>query len=122
MKRLLQPFSRRQVRHRRIRTRVRGVAGCPRLSVWRGLRHLTAQLIDDTTGRTLVMVKSSDITPEAGAKATRRVALAEAVGKKLGAAAVERGIKAVVFDRGGYRYHGQVAAVADGARAAGLSF
>ena len=111
---------RRGVRHARIRRRLFGTAEAPRLSVFRSLRGLEAQLIDDTAGQTLAAVNSRGVKPEAGDKVKAKVAMAYAVGKTIAAKAQALGISRVAFDRGGYRYHGRVAAVAEGARAAGL--
>ena len=112
----------RQVRHARVRARVIGTNECPRLSVFRGLKSLTAQLIDDNSGKTLCYVNSRNIKAEKAEGKTAKVALAYAVGQKLAEMAKEKNIKKAVFDRGGYKYHGRVAAVADGARACGLDF
>lgn len=109
-------------RHRRIRARVAGTAEKPRLSVFKSLENIYAQVIDDDAGRTLVC--ASTIDPEAK-KVVKRGGNAEAakiVGQLVGRRAVEKGIEAVVFDRGGNQYHGRVAALADGAREAGLKF
>src|ERR687888_1978508 len=104
----------RDVRHQRIRRYVRGSAARPRLAVFRSLTHIYAQLIDDDSGRTLVAASSvgTDVT---GKKSER----AKAVGTMLGERAKAKGIEAAIFDRGGYRYHGRVKALADGARGAG---
>jgi len=104
-------------RHRRVRKKVRGTAARPRLSVYRSNKHVYAQVIDDDAGRTLVSASSAD-SEVAGPSAT--VGTARAVGKLLGVRAQAAGITTVVFDRGGFRYHGRVASVADGAREAGL--
>lgn len=110
-------------RHARVRSRVAGTALKPRLSVWRGSRSLSAQLIDDTAGRTLAFVHSREVAKaQAKADLSGKVAVAYAAGQALGARALAIGLKQCVFDRGSYRYHGRVKAVADGARAAGLEF
>lgn len=114
------PSKRRQVRHSRVRSRILGTATKPRLSVYRGLKAITAQLIDDTTGKTLVYVSSHKLKKAAVEGKTTKVAAAYSVGQKLAEMAKEKKISTVVFDRGGYRYHGRVAAVAEGARAGGL--
>ena len=108
----------RQARHVRLRKTISGTAEQPRLSVFRSLKHITAQIIDDTTGTTLVA--ASTVEKDLGAKGT--VEGAKVVGAKLAERAKEKGITTVVFDRGGFRYHGQVAALADGAREGGLEF
>lgn len=107
---------RRARRHLRVRKKVDGTAERPRLVVKRSLKHIYAQLVDDTQSRTLMTV--SDLTVGEGKKAERSTA----VGKALAAAAKKAGIKQVVFDRAGYKYHGRVKAVADGAREGGLEF
>jgi len=105
-------------RHRRVRKRVSGTTERPRLAVFRSNRHIYAQVIDDTTGRTLASASTAEPAQRGGATAT--VDAAKAVGQLVGERAKEAGISAVVFDRGGFRYHGRVAALCDGARAAGL--
>jgi large subunit ribosomal protein L18 len=111
---------RRYRRHLRIRKTVTGTAERPRLVVFRSLKHIYAQLVDDDQGRTLVGVsdRSEGVAPDGAGKVARSLA----VGKLLGARARERGITKVVFDRAGYPYHGRVKAVAEGARQAGLEF
>jgi large subunit ribosomal protein L18 len=114
----LSPQQARVRRHRRVRKRVVGTAGRPRLCVFRSNKHIYAQVIDDTAGVTLAAAS----TAEAGLRegATGNVAAAKAVGQLVGERAKAAGINQVVFDRGGFRYHGRVAALCDGARAAGL--
>lgn len=107
-------------RHRRIRKKIKGTAERPRLCVFRSLRHIYAQLIDDDRGHTLLGVSS--LAPELKGLTGTKTEVARAVGVLLGKKAVEKGIKTVVFDRGGYKYHGRVKALADGAREAGLVF
>ncbi len=104
-------------RQRRIRSRISGTADCPRLSVFRGLKHLYVQLVDDETGRTLASVWDGEIK-----KPGKKAEIALAVGQLLAEKALAKQIKQAVFDRGGRRYHGRVKAVAEGARAAGLKF
>jgi large subunit ribosomal protein L18 len=108
----------RERRHERVREDIRGSAARPRLAVFRSLTHIYAQLIDDDAGRTLVAASSTDLKGEK-AKRTER---AKAVGQALGERAKAKGIAEAVFDRGGYRYHGRVKALGDGARSAGLRF
>jgi large subunit ribosomal protein L18 len=96
--------------------------GRVRLSVFRSGRHIYAQIIDDMAGRTLASASTVDPALRKDLKTGADRAAAEAVGKLLGERAKAAGIERVVFDRGGYRYHGRVAALADGARAAGLTF
>jgi large subunit ribosomal protein L18 len=112
----------RQIRHKRVRARLVGSATTPRLSVFRSLRSVTAQLIDDASGKTLVFVKSADLKDAKVEGKTAKVGAAYAVGQALAEKAKAKGITTVVFDRGGYRFHGRVAAVAEGARAGGLQF
>ncbi len=106
-------------RHRRVRAKVRGTADQPRLVVFRSNKGIDAQLIDDTTGRTLAA--ASWIALKKSFKGDKSEQAAE-VGKQLAAAAKQAGIKACVFDRAGYLYHGRVKALADGAREGGLKF
>jgi large subunit ribosomal protein L18 len=103
-------------RHLRVRKKVTGTMERPRLVVFRSLKHITAQLVDDTTGRTLMTVGSTDIV--SGKKSEKSTE----VGKRIAARAKDAGITKVVFDRAGYQYHGRVKAVADGAREGGLEF
>ena len=109
----------RQRIHKRIRRKVSGTAERPRLAVFRSVAHIYAQLIDDARGQTMVSASSVE-------KATRtnggNVAAAKAIGKAIAERAKDKGIKSVVFDRGGYIYHGRVKALADAAREAGLEF
>lgn len=107
-------------RHRRLRSHLAGTAARPRLAVWRSLKRITAQLIDDATGRTLCAASSSEL--EAKLKTAKPIAQATAVGKLIAERAVAKGVTVVVFDRGGYAYHGRVQALAEGARGAGLTF
>jgi large subunit ribosomal protein L18 len=110
----------RRTRHRRVRRKVSGTAERPRLAVFRSARHMVAQVIDDTTGRTLAA--ASTVEPSLRSGATGNKAAAAAVGRLVAERAREAGISRVVFDRGGFLYHGRVAAVADAARQAGLEF
>ncbi|HJL89599.1 MAG TPA: 50S ribosomal protein L18 [Acidimicrobiales bacterium] len=106
-------------RHRRVRKAVRGTASRPRLAVFRSSRNISAQVIDDHTGTTLASASSQ----QAGvADGSTGMAAATEVGKVVAERARTAGIEMVVFDRGGYRYHGRVAALADAARDAGLEF
>jgi large subunit ribosomal protein L18 len=109
-------------RHKRVRKNVRGEAGRPRLSVYRSLNHISAQVIDDIAGRTLVAASSSESDLRKAQKSTTGLSAAEAVGKAVAQRAKDAGITTVVFDRGGYIYHGRVKALADAARSAGLEF
>ncbi len=107
-------------RHLRVRSKVAGTAERPRLVVFRSLKHVYAQLVDDDRGVTLLGV--SDTTEGVTAEGAGKVGLAKATGKVLADKARAAGISSVVFDRAGYRYHGRVRAVADGAREGGLEF
>ena len=112
----------RHKRHLRVRSRVTGLTERPRLAVHRSLHHISAQLIDDLNGHTLASASSTEQDVRKSGKSTSGVAAAEAVGKTIAERAVKAGVKTVVFDRGGYLYHGRVKALADAARAAGLEF
>ena len=105
--------------HRRIRRKLAGTPERPRLAVFRSVAHIYAQVIDDTAGRTLVAASSVDkgVRSKGG-----NVAAAKVIGQLVAERAKEKGIARVVFDRGGYQYHGRVKALADAARAAGLEF
>jgi large subunit ribosomal protein L18 len=103
-------------RHLRVRKTVQGTAARPRLVVFRSLKHITAQLVDDDAAHTLATVTSVKLGE--GKKAEKSLE----VGKQIAAIAKDKGISKVVFDRGGYQYHGRVKAVADGAREGGLEF
>jgi large subunit ribosomal protein L18 len=109
------------VRHSRVRKKVRGTSERPRLCVFRSLRHIYAQVIDDTQGCTLAAATSQEAQQQ-GADSASKLALSEAVGKLVAERAKAKGITQVVFDRGGYKYHGRVKALADGSREAGLAF
>jgi large subunit ribosomal protein L18 len=105
--------------HRRIRRKLSGTAARPRLAVFRSVAHIYAQVIDDAEGKTLVAASSLD----KGAKIDGgNLAAAKTIGTLVAERAKEKGIKVVVFDRGGYQYHGRVKALAEAARAAGLEF
>ena len=105
--------------HQRIRRKLRGTAERPRLAVFRSVSHIYAQVIDDSEGKTLVSASSVD----KGEKTKGgNVAAAQAIGKLVAERAKDKGIKRVVFDRGGYQYHGRIKALAEAARTAGLEF
>jgi large subunit ribosomal protein L18 len=113
------PKTREQQRHRRhlrVRKKVSGTSERPRLVIFRSLKHITAQIVNDAAGRTLLTVSSTGL--EAGKKTAKSLE----VGKTIAARAKDAGITKVVFDRAGYKYHGRVKAVADGARQGGLEF
>ena len=116
-------YERRQIRRYRIRNRVEGSKVRPRLSVFRSSLHIYAQIVDDTTGTTIVQASSRDVAKEkAKVEGKGKVPMSAAVGKLLAERAKAKGIQLVAFDRGGYLYHGRVKALADGARAGGLNF
>jgi large subunit ribosomal protein L18 len=117
------PKTRREQRYRRqlrVRTKVAGTAERPRLVVFRSLKHAYAQLVDDARG--VVLLGVSDVSEGIAVEGAGKVARAKAVGTLLAAKAKAAGVTKVVFDRAGYRYHGRVQAVAEGARAGGLEF
>jgi large subunit ribosomal protein L18 len=105
--------------HQRIRRKLSGTKERPRLAVFRSVAHIYAQVIDDVEGRTLVSASSVD---KDGKTKGGNVAAAKAIGKLVAERAKEKGVKQVVFDRGGYQYHGRIKALADAAREAGLEF
>jgi large subunit ribosomal protein L18 len=105
--------------HRRIRRKLSGTAERPRLAIFRSVAHIYAQVIDDAKGSTIVSASSVD---KDGKAKGGNVAAAKTIGKLVAQRAQEKGIKQVVFDRGGYQYHGRVKALADAAREAGLEF
>jgi large subunit ribosomal protein L18 len=106
----------------RVRKRIRGSTERPRLTVFRSHRNLACQIIDDTSGKTLVSVGTKDKDVRSNVKYGGNKNAAQTIGKLLAEKAIAAGIKEVAFDRGHYKYHGRVAALADAARAAGLSF
>jgi large subunit ribosomal protein L18 len=108
--------------HERVRRRVAGTPARPRLCVYRSLGHIYAQVIDDQSGRTLVSASSLDKETRGQTKGGGNVAAAKVVGKVVAERARAAGIQQVVFDRGGYMYHGRVQALANAAREAGLNF
>jgi large subunit ribosomal protein L18 len=114
----------RQRRHTRVRRKVSGTAERPRLAVNRSLRHITAQVIDDSSGRTLAAASTSDreLRAALAGRSGGNVSAAEAVGRLVATRAKAAGVSRVVFDRGGFKYHGRVAALADAARSEGLEF
>ena len=112
----------RQRIHRRVRQKVSGTPERPRLAVYRSLNHIYAQVIDDGTGKTLVSASSLDKETRKQSKGGGNVASAKVVGKAIAERAKAAGISQVVFDRGGYKYHGRVEALAQAAREAGLKF
>ena len=112
----------RVVRHIRVRKKVQGDGARPRLCVFRSLRHIYAQVIDDTTGHTLASASSLESAAGKGTELAAKLSTSQSVGKLVAERAKEQGIKEVVLDRGGYKYHGRVKALAEGSREAGLVF
>ena len=112
----------RKKRHLRVRLKLSGTAECPRLNVYRSLNHIYAQIIDDTNGVTLVACSTVEKEVIKLVADTDKKGAAKIVGEQLAKKALAKGIDTVVFDRGGYLYTGRVAALADGAREAGLKF
>lgn len=112
-------------RSRRVRGKIEGTAARPRLSVFRSSKHIYAQLIDDTTGTTLASASTlpaKEARAGLGLKTGANVAAAKLIGQKIAEAAKAKGITMAAFDRGHYRYHGRIKALADGAREGGLQF
>ena len=107
-------------RHRRVRKKVTGTAARPRLAVFRSNKHIYVQAIDDVAGRTIATASTVETDLRSGGTAT--VEAAKKVGKLVGERTKATGVDAVVFDRGGFKFHGRVAAIAEGAREAGLEF
>jgi large subunit ribosomal protein L18 len=122
MKKTKSPSAARRRRHRRVRARLTGTPDRPRLAVFRSLSHIYAQVVDDSRGHTLAAASDleSDLRRQRDGK--RKIQVAELVGEAIARKAAEKGIKAVVFDRGGFQYHGRVKALAEAARKGGLSF
>lgn len=116
-----QKIEQKKKRQFRIRKKVTGTAERPRLCVFRSLNHVYAQIIDDTKGHTIASASTKDKETQVSGH-RGNVAAAKAVGLMVGKRALEKGVKQVVFDRGGYKYHGRVKALADAAREAGLDF
>jgi large subunit ribosomal protein L18 len=112
----------RRARHTRLRKRIAGTTDRPRLLVRRTLHHIYATLVDDSKGHTVVAVSTVDKSVAEGLESKTNVDAAKAVGSAIAAKAKAAGISSVVFDRGGYKYHGRVQALADAAREAGLEF
>jgi large subunit ribosomal protein L18 len=121
IRKLTRGAHRRQV-HRRVRRRIRGTPERPRLAVFRSMRQIYAQVIDDQAGRTLAAASSLDAEFQKQLKTGGNLAAAKLVGKLIGERAKAAGVSLVVFDRGGYQYHGRVKALAEAARETGLGF
>jgi len=122
MRRQIERNMLRQRRHRRVRQRVAGAPARPRLVVFRSLGHIYAQIVDDGRGATLVAASTLDPEIRDQARGQKKSEASRLVGTLVARRAKERGITRVVFDRGGYAYHGRVKALAEGARAGGLEF
>jgi large subunit ribosomal protein L18 len=112
----------RKRRHHRVRRKISGTAECPRLNVFRSLRHIYAQIINDEVGHTLVSASTSESEVTKQVEGLDKTAQARVVGKLLAERALAKGVTQVVFDRGGYKYHGRVKALAEGSREGGLEF
>jgi large subunit ribosomal protein L18 len=112
----------RRRRHYRLRRRVNGTPERPRLAVFRSLKHIYAQVIDDTQGATLAAASTMDSTVKGSVKTGGDIEAAKTVGRLVAERAKEKGVSKVVFDRGGFTYHGRIASLADAAREAGLDF
>jgi len=112
----------RRIRHTRVRKKVRGTSARPRLSVFRSLNHIYAQVIDDSIGQTLTSMSTLDPQMKQRVEGIAKTKRAELVGSLLAQKAMGKGVKCVVFDRGGHKYHGRVKSLAEAARQAGLEF
>jgi len=124
---MLKKQLKRQRRHRRVRAKIKGTVKVPRLCVFRSAKHIYAQLINDEKGKTLIAASDLEIKKSTGSKISKskkekRFIEAYEVGKLIAQKAVKKEIKKVMFDRGGYKYHGKVKALAEGAREGGLLF
>jgi large subunit ribosomal protein L18 len=122
MKKTKTPFAARVRRHRRVRRNVSGIPERPRLAVFRSLNHIYVQVIDDSSGHTLAAACDLEADLRSKCNDKRKSDVAGLVGKAIARKAAEKGIKVVVFDRGGFKYHGRVKALAEAARKGGLSF
>jgi large subunit ribosomal protein L18 len=112
----------RTARKNRIRRKLSGTTARPRLTVYKSLKHMYAQVVDDSTGRTLASVTSNTKAFKAGVGEMKKTEVSKKIGEAIAKACLEKNVKDVVFDRNGFPYHGRIAAVADGARAGGLNF
>jgi large subunit ribosomal protein L18 len=122
MKQAAQGQAARKRRHRRVRKQVVGTGQRPRFNVFRSLKHIYAQVIDDTRGHTLAAASTRDPALRDKVKGLTKTEQAKLVGELLARRALERGVKKVAFDRGGYKYHGRVKSLAEAAREGGLDF
>ena len=112
----------RKRRHRRVRKKVSGTAGRPRMNIFRSLQHIYVQVIDDEMGHTLASASTVDAQVQERINGLDKTAQARVVGQVLAERAMDKGVTKVVFDRGGYKYHGRVKALAEGSRQGGLEF
>lgn len=112
----------REKRHLRVRKKISGTCDRPRLCVFRSSNHIYAQIIDDSKGNTLFSASTVEVNVKNQTEGKNKLTLSQIVGTIIGKKATENGISQVIFDRGGYRYHGRVKALADAAREAGLKF
>lgn len=115
---MLEKQKKRQRRHIHIRAKIKGTKDCPRLSVFRSNKYIYAQLIDDVNGKTLVSANDAKI----GKDKLNKIEKAKEIGSLLAKKAIENKIEKIIFDRGGYKYHGRIKAIAEGAREGGLKF
>ena len=122
MKKTKTPRAARIRRHRRVRRSLSGTPDRPRMAVFRSLTHIYVQVVDDSSGHTLVAASDLEADVRSQRDGKKKSQIAEKVGDTIARKAVEKGIKTVVFDRGGYKYHGRVKALAEAARKGGLSF
>lgn len=122
MKKTKTPFAARRRRHRRVRRSISGSPVRPRLAVFRSLNHIYAQVIDDSSGRTLVAASDLEADLRGQRNGKKKSQVAKLVGDSIARKAIDKGIKTVVFDRGGFKYHGRVKSLGDAARKGGLSF
>jgi large subunit ribosomal protein L18 len=119
---MAQHLTAREKRKARIRKKIHGTTERPRLTVYKSLKHMYAQIVDDTTGRTLVSVSTGSKALKGEVREDDKTAAAKKVGTAIAKAALEKGVSQVVFDRNGFDYHGRIAAVAQAAREGGLQF
>ena len=119
---MAQHLTAREKRKQRIRKKLSGTTERPRLTVYKSLKHMYAQVVDDTTGRTIVSVSTGSKALKDEVQEDAKTEAAKKVGAAIARAALEKGVKRVVFDRNGFDYHGRIAAVAQAAREAGLEF
>lgn len=111
----------REKRHKRVRSKVFGTSKRPRLAIYKSIKHIYAQIIDDTTSNTLIAFSDLNLEKKE-IKDKKKLEIAKLVGEKIASKALKKGIKKVVFDRGGFKYHGRIKALADAAREKGLIF